>query len=207
MKNNDRSYTAFLHNKIIASGKIDEVVSVARQKINQGENARIAIFDDETAYVIDIDFRGSEADVLGRLNDHPMLQQKPESQTKRSPGRPKLGVVPREVGLLPRHWEWLSSQRGGASAALRKLVDEARQRGQAKELIRKTEEAAHRFMWDMASNSPDFEEASRAFYAHNFDTFQDYMKNWDDDIVEYIMKYVKRLQHLHLQEQLNSSPE
>ena len=84
----------------------------------------------------------------------------------RGPGRPKLGVVAREITLLPRHWEWLAQQTGGASVAIRKLVDEAR-RATATTAIASAsaQEAAYRFMSAMAGNLPHFEEAIRALFA------------------------------------------
>ena len=85
--------------------------------------------------------------------------------TPRGRGRPKLGVVAREVTLLPRHWDWLNSQSGGASVALRKLVEAARLAGDDKDRTRHAQEAAYRFMTALAGNLPGYEEATRALYA------------------------------------------
>ena len=102
---------------------------------------------------MDIDFSGNAADVLGRLAAHPMVARPVQEPAKRrGPGRPKLGVVSREVSLLPRHWGWLAEQRGGAPASLRRLVDAARKGTAGHEPIRRAIDAAHRFMWDMAVN-------------------------------------------------------
>ncbi len=158
------SYTLFTGHRLIVSGKIEDVVASAYGEIQNRKQDRIVIYDDSSGYVIDIDYRGTVEEVLARLKDHPMLRAlQPEPEKPRGRGRPKLGVVAGEVTLLPRHWEWLKQQRGGASAAIRRLVDDARSKPERKELIRKKQEAIHRFLWDMASGFTDFEEASRAF--------------------------------------------
>ena len=74
-------------------------------------------------------------------------------------------MVAREVTLLPRHWEWLAQQSGGASVALRRLVDQARRGTEDKDRIRRAQEAAYRFMSAMAGNRPNFEDAIRALFA------------------------------------------
>ena len=60
------------------------------------------------------------------LPSHPPAKMPSQLPPPRGPGRPKLGVVAREITLLPRHWDWLAQQTGGASVAIRKLVEEAR---------------------------------------------------------------------------------
>src|ERR1043165_2680260 len=100
------------------------------------------------------------------------------SAAPRGRGRPKLGVVAREVTLLPRHWEWLNGQPGGASVALRKLVEEAKRASHGKDRARQSQEAVHRFMYVVAGNLPGFEEASRAFYAGNQERFNAMVESW-----------------------------
>lgn len=116
-----------------------------------------------------------------------------ESQEKArtGPGRPKLGVVSHEVTLLPRHWDWLGQQPGGASVTLRKLVEEARKHGRGKELARNSWDAAGKFMWVMAGNLPDFEEASRALYAKDPSRLQSLISKWPKDIRKHLEKLVK----------------
>ncbi|HCF60848.1 MAG TPA: DUF2239 domain-containing protein [Myxococcales bacterium] len=159
-------FTAFAGHRLIASGTLEQVIRTTKERLDAGESERIAFFEDETGMRIDIDFRGTPDEVLARLSDHPVLGEKLASGEKRAgPGRPKLGVVSREVSLLPRHWSWLGEQPSGASAALRKLVEEAMKRSQGEDLVRKAKEAAHRVMWEMAGDFPGFEEVSRAFFA------------------------------------------
>ena len=106
-----------------------------------------------------------------------------EPETARGgPGRPKLGVVAREVTLLPRHWQWLSSQPEGASVVLRKLVEEARRANAGKDGVRRSQEAANRFMSVMAGDAPGFEEAARALFAGDAERFDQRVEGWPADL-------------------------
>lgn len=98
----------------------------------------------------------------------------------RPPGRPRLGVVPREVTLLPRHWEWLNAQPGGASIALRKLVEQARR--SPEEAQKQARQAAHKFMTHTLGNQPGYEEALRALYANQPDRFHQLSQPWPADL-------------------------
>jgi hypothetical protein len=100
----------------------------------------------------------------------------------RAVGRPKLGVTAREVTLLPRHWEWLAAQPGGASVTLRKLVEEARRAGAGDDLRRQAQERAYRFMTVMAGDRPGFEEATRALFAGDGARFAQCVAVWPQDI-------------------------
>ena len=100
------------------------------------------------------------------------LRTKYRAAAPRGPGRPKLGVVAREITLLPRHWDWLAQQKGGASVAIRKLVDEARRVNEDGDRIRLAQEAAYRFMSAMAGNRPHYEEAIRALFAADSASFR-----------------------------------
>ena len=128
------SCTAFRNSNLIASGQLPDVATAAKPFVDAGET--VLIFDDLTSEQIEIDFRGSPDDVKNRLAT--------PSQPPRGPGRPKLGVIPREVTLLPRHGDWLSQQPGGASVALRKLVEEARRANHDKDRIRQAQEQSER---------------------------------------------------------------
>src|SRR5947208_1356730 len=130
---------------------------------------QVLIFDDVTSDLIEVDLRRTAADVLQRIGE-PSLpanneSTEPEKHEARHPGRPKLGVVAREVTLLPRHWDWLASQPGGASVALRKLVEHARRANGDKDRVRIAREVAYRFMSAMAGDLRNLEEASRALFA------------------------------------------
>ena len=191
-----RTFVAFAGTNLIARGGLPEVVRKSMDMLDRGEDQRIALFDDETGRPVDIDYSSSGAEVLARLADHPMAgRPKAEPAKRRGPGRPKLGVVSREVSLLPRHWGWLAEQRGGASAALRRLVDGARKGSAAQDQSRKAIDAAHRFMWDMAGDQPGFEEASRALFAQNFGTFAQLVSGWPVGIREQLERFVGRARH------------
>jgi uncharacterized protein len=138
------------------------------------------IFDDATGKQVDFDLRGNEAQVLARAL--------PGQRT--GPGRPKLGVVSREISLLPRHWEWLEEQPNGASAALRRLVDEARRREQGRQRVRLALDAAARFMSAMAGNLPGFEEATRALYAKDRSQLESLTSKWPRDVRKHMLQLV-----------------
>ena len=133
----------------IASGDLHEVARAAKETLERRRDASVIVFDGNTSATIDIDFRGSMADVLARLPEDtgaPAAAEATAVAAPRGPGRPKLGVVAREVTLLPRHWEWLAQQPGGASVAIRKLVEAASRTGEDKDRIRQAQEATYRFM-------------------------------------------------------------
>src|SRR5271165_3954600 len=160
--------TAFEGARSIASGDLEHVALKVKKAADRGGKAAILIFHDLTSEPVEIDLRGTPADVVTRIAPAP-----PEVEPPRGPGRPKLGVVAREVTLLPRHWEWLNSQPGGASVALRKLVEDARKKYAGRDRIRLAQEAAYRFMSAMAGNEPGFEEAARALYRRNRQRFEE----------------------------------
>lgn len=183
--------TAFSGFTRIAFGEVAEVARQVKKALEQDANAGILIFDDTTANLIEIDFRGSLEDVLARLakrrSQIPAAEpNEAEAATEpRGPGRPKLGVVAREVTVLPRHWGWLNSQPGGASVALRKLVEKARRENADKDRVRQAQEACLKFMSAMAGNLPNFEEATRALYQGNKLRFEAMTAGWPADIQAY----------------------
>ncbi|MNC47592.1 hypothetical protein D3C75_966580 [compost metagenome] len=182
--------TAFLGVRVAASGSLQHIVSTVKGTLDDRDLTQLLIFDDFTGKQIDVDFRGQTDDVLKRLGEPFGDSQETEvnSQPTRRVGRPKLGVVSAEVTLLPRHWEWLKSQPGGASVTLRKLVDEARHAGEKQNRIRESQEAAYHFMTAMAGDFPQYEEALRALYAGNSDHFYHFIEEWAPDIRNHIKK-------------------
>jgi hypothetical protein len=181
-------FIAFAGNRRIASGSLREVALKVKKALDNREDAPILIFDDQSSAVIELDLRGTIDDVERRVSRKPDLAVPP--QESRGPGRPKLGVVGREVTLLPRHWEWLDQQPGGASVGLRKLVELAKRANREQDQARRSQEAAHRFMTVMAGNLPGFEEASRAFYGGDQARFDALIKLWPRDIREQAKKLV-----------------
>lgn len=173
--------TAFRGGIRIASGPLNDVALKAKAVIDADATAQILIFDDATAHPVEVDFRGTPTDVLGRL-EKGVSAAAEASGPRRGPGRPKLGVVAREVTLLPRHWDWLNKQPGGASVTLRKLVEEARRGNGAKDRVRRSQEAAYRFMVALAGNEAGFEEAARALFAGNEALFNQQIQTWPPDV-------------------------
>lgn len=187
LETQEKTCTSFAGIKMIASGDLKHVAQMTKKAIDSGEKDFVLIFDDTTAQPIEIDFRGTAKDVQSRLGEAVPTEAKSAEQS-RGPGRPKLGVVAREVTLLPRHWDWLNSQPGGASVALRKLVDEARHANADKDTIRQSQEAAYRFMSAMAGNLPGFEESTRALFAGDESKFNELTEGWPADVRRYAQK-------------------
>lgn len=175
--------TAFAGHKKIAEGSVLEVAGKIKRYQQKHPDASILIFDDATSTQVELDLRGTVEDVLSRIPS-----EDKSSEEKASPGRPKLGVVSREIGLLPRHWEWLALQPGGASVTLRKLVEEARRQNKTKDAIRQSQNAAYKFMSVMAGDLPHFEEASRAFFAKKKSLFETLCSGWPKDIRDHVLK-------------------
>jgi hypothetical protein len=181
----DAAYIAFEGDRRVASGNLREVISAAKETLDRRKDASVLVFDGITSGPIEIDFRGSIDDVLARLPASataPAAGKEAAPPVPRGPGRPKLGVVAREITLLPRHWEWLAQQSGGASVALRKLVDEARRANKDKDRIRLAQEAAYRFIAAMAENKPHYEEVARALFAGDAERFQAWTATWPADV-------------------------
>ncbi len=191
------SCTAFAGPRQIASGDLRLVALKAQESTNSGEFAPVLIFDDVTSKLIEMDLRGDADDLMKRIASveevhAPRLEDDVIVDAVRKPGRPKLGVVAREVTLLPRHWDWLAGQPGGASVALRKLVEQARRTNQEKDRLRLAQEAAYRFMSTMAGNEPGFEEAARALFAGNRERFAENVERWPVDVRNHAMELAGR---------------
>jgi len=167
--------TAFAGDRCIASGAPHEVAAAVKAAADAGE--RVLVFDDAGARPVEFDLRGDLDAVLARLAPGP-----PPVEEKRGPGRPKLGVTAREVTLLPRHWDWLAAQPGGASVALRKLVEASLREAEGPDRVRKGREAAYRFMTAIAGDLPGYEAAVRALFASDAAGFEAAMTAWPVDI-------------------------
>jgi uncharacterized protein len=184
-----KQFTAFAGTRLIGGGSLREVVEQTWAHLEKGGEESIAIFDDATGNTVEVDFRGSLAAVLARLPE----EQSDAPERRIGPGRPKLGVVSREVSLLPRHWEWLTEQPGGASVALRKLVEVARKENAGKDRARRCRDATHKFMWAMAGDFEGFEEACRAFFAADYARFDQIIRGWPVDIRDHARRLVQTL--------------
>ncbi|WP_447920299.1 DUF2239 family protein [Achromobacter aegrifaciens] len=189
-------HTAFAGHQILASGALADVALAVKRAMDAGSDAAILVFDDQSGKQVDLDLRGDDAAIVERHRSHiepaalasdmPVEVAVDEAQP-RGRGRPKLGVVAREVTLLPRHWDWLGAQPGGASVALRKLVEQARRDNEAQGRLRERQEAAYRFMSSMGGNLPGFEEATRALYAGDRERFARQIAAWPEDVRSYAM--------------------
>ena len=153
--------TVFLRNELVARGTRDEVVPRMRELQPLERTSDLLAFDDETGRQIDIDLR-PEADPVPRPR-----------------GRPALGVEAKEVTLLPRHWEWLASQRGGASATLRKLVEDALREGRS---AKDHHDTAYRFLYAIAGDLPHFVDAMREMYNGNKVGYDHFSHEWPRDV-------------------------
>ncbi|WP_413293169.1 DUF2239 family protein [Bdellovibrio sp. HCB185ZH] len=179
----DRTCTAFAGTKIVASGDVLQVALKVKKYLKDDGKENVLIFDDVTSAQVELDLRGTVEAVTKRFES--MVE--PEDK-KAGPGRPKLGVVSKEVTLLPQHWEWLALQPGGASVTLRKLIEEAKKKNFAKDQIRQSQDAVYKFMHAMVGDLPNYEEALRAMYGHDTKKFKKMIGDWPKDIQEHIMK-------------------
>jgi hypothetical protein len=186
---------AFEGSRRIAAGELHQVALKTKEVLDRNQDAPVLIFDESTSEAIEVDFRGTAQEVFERLTTpgvaSSVYQPSPAPTIQRGPGRPRLGVVAREVTLLPRHWEWLNSQPGGASVALRKLVDEARRVRADGDRKRQSQEAAYRFIHTMAGNAPHFEEATRALFAGNVARFDELIEGWPADVRDHARKLAR----------------
>lgn len=194
-----RPCTAFEGSRLLCSGPLVEVALAVKDAMAWEAADPILAFDDATGRVIDLDLRGSKAEIIARLSQSQATPASPSPQADtpndadvpreaRGRGRPKLGVIGREVTLLPRQWEWLAAQPGGASVALRKLVDEARRNSGTAQKTRAAQERAYHFMLAMAGNLPHYEEATRALFANDRTRFEQKIAEWPGDIAAHAIR-------------------
>lgn len=195
-----RPVTAFLGDRLLLAGSLRDVALAVKHAVEAGVDEPVLTFDDATGRVIDIDIRGAQPEFLAHLSRSatrladPSLAggaaapSAPAPTSTRGRGRPKLGVVGREVTLLPRHWEWLNAQPGGASVALRRLVDEARRSTVLAQETRLAQERAYRVMSALAGDFPGYEEALRALFAGDRTRLEAQIAAWPQDIREYTLR-------------------
>jgi len=178
------TFSAFAGDRRVVAGDLRTVLIALKERFDVDPGERILVFEDHSGRQVDFDLRGSLEHVLARALPEP---------PRAGPGRPKLGVVSREVSLLPRHWEWLELQPNGASAAIRRLVEEAKKRDPEGDRLRLAIEAANRFMTAMAGDLPHYEEASRALFAKDHDRFDHLIREWPHDIRAHLSHLVQPL--------------
>ena len=179
-------YTAFAGARRVATGNRDSILSQVKQYTDTNAD-QVLIFEDMTGKQVDFDFSGSLEDVLERGRARIV---------RMGPGRPKLGVVGREVSLLPRHWDWLEDQPNGISAAIRRLVDEARKREPGAQRARRLRDGIARFMWAMGGDLPHFEEATRALYGEADAPLATLIGEWPEDVRAHVLRLVEEVRRL-----------
>ena len=165
------TYTAFAAQTRIAGGSMADIAeALARLR----PEPPLWVFDDGTGAPVDAPPLPQHA---GHLPVAAASVAPPPGA-----GRPRLGVVAREVTLLPRHWQWLAAQPGGASAALRRLVEQARKSGDSADERRRASERCYKFMSAIAGHRPGFEEAARALFAGERERFEALVAAWPADV-------------------------
>ena len=188
-------YTAFAGHTRLISGSLAEVAVASKAALDRDNTEALLIFENQTSTVIELNFRGTVEDVVGRIPEiqRDRQEESPPKKKPMGPGRPKLGVVAREVTLLPRHWEWLKNQQGGASVTLRRLIDQERRDNKLKYSLRDLQTSVYQFMTVIGGDLPGFEEALRALYADNRVQFFSEVDVWPTDIRDHVIQLAKKV--------------
>ncbi len=190
-----RHCIAFDGARRIADGPLATVARAVVEWLDRHPRAQPLLFDDATGEPIDLDWRGGWTRVRKQLPADAFPPPAPDTTpapAPRAPGRPRLGVTAREVTLMPRHWDWLASQPGGASVALRKLVEQARRENESSDRERRAREACYKFMLAMAGNQAGFEEATRALFAGDAARFERHVRAWPAAVRQHAAKLAQR---------------
>lgn len=196
MDTQDYGYSTFDGFRRVLTGSLLDAALATRHALSSSPNHPVLIIDNATGRNIDVDLAGTETQIAARLA--PRLAapgpaaQRPlgndaSADASRGRGRPKLGVVAREVTLLPRHWDWLAGQPGGASAALRKLVEEARRTHVDRDRMRRAQGRAYQFMLAVAGDLPGYEEATRALFANDRAKLEREISAWPTDVRDHAL--------------------
>jgi hypothetical protein len=185
------TYTAFEDHKLLSQGPLEDVVLKVKKRLEKSPESQIVIYSDVTGKSMDFNFQGSEKEVLKRLEVYTTPEDSKE--TSIGPGRPKLGVISREVSLLPRHWEWLATQSGGASSTLRKLVEDTMKKTSGVTTLKAAQERTYKFMSVEAGDLENYEEVLRALYRKDKERFTTEMKNWPRDVQKHILELSKEV--------------
>ena len=181
MSEPEKTVTAFADSRQLARGAPKTVAAQVRAALEAKPDVRMLVLDDLTGAAVDLDLRGDAAD---------SSKTDAAAPSARKAGRPRLGVASREVTLLPRHWEWLAAQPGGASVTIRRLVEAARR--DPEQIRRAARDAAYRAMSALAGDLAGFEEASRALFADDRTALTGHMSDWPGDIVDYLSSLLDR---------------
>lgn len=173
----EQDYTAFLGTHRVATGTLVAALEAGKRAWDADPGATLLLFDNRTGRQLDFDLTGTVEEVVARAAAR---------VEKKGRGRPKLGVDCGELCLLPRHWEWLNAQPRSASATIRRLIDAARKAETPEDQVRERVDATSTFMWAMAGDLPNFEEASRALYQHDWESLRALIAEWPVDLGDHI---------------------
>ncbi len=184
------TYTAFRGTLALGSGPLATVALAAHRALALDPTAVVTLIHHGSGRTVDLDLRGTEAEVVARhaAPDAPSHAEGAEAPRPRGRGRPRLGVVAREVTLLPEHWDWLAGQPGGASVALRKLVLQAMRASAGPDALRRARERTYAFMSTVAGNLPGFEEATRALFAGDAERLSAHVAAWPPDVRHLVVR-------------------
>ncbi|MFT6453026.1 MAG: hypothetical protein ACJA06_002535 [Halocynthiibacter sp.] len=178
-----QTITAFHgHRKFASGAPLDVAQALAAAGADPNANGYL-VFQDADGRAVDLDLSGTKEAIAARYRSEPAADE----PSPRGRGRPKLGVTAREITLLPRHWDWLATQRGGASATIRRLVDEARKLEEARGNAPGQRDAAYRFLSAIGGDLPGFEEAIRALFSNEPNDFDGKISNWPRDIRDHAL--------------------
>ncbi len=189
-------WIAFEHHRRLARGEPAGVIAAVQLHLAAQPEALPLVLDAVTSERIELDWRTPAAQLLAQLPPAPATDEPDEApggEAPRGPGRPKLGVTAREVTLLPRHWDWLARQPGGASVALRKLVQSAMRDGGSAEAQRRATEAAYRFMSIVCGDLPQYEEVSRALFAGDLARVEALAADWPTDVAAHLRTLLSQI--------------
>ena len=173
------TYTTFARDEHVVTGDLRTMLQATKARLDGAPSEPLLTLEDDTGRPVDFDLSGSVQDVVERYL--------PDGRA-RGPGRPKLGVVAREVTLLPRHWDWLAAQPAGASATLRRLVEEARKNEKPRDRARRAAATAGKAMTTLAGDRQNFEEAYRALDAGKRQPFEELTAEWPEDVRAYLLR-------------------
>lgn len=180
-------YLAIYEQKFIARGDLNEIIHQVKL-IDQ--NIEPIVIEADNCKRIELNWHGDAQSVIDNLPGS-------VAQPGRKRGRPKLGVISKEVTLLPRHWEWLAMQRGGASVTLRKLVDQAQKNLSVEDIICIKQQQLDKFMMLFLGDSPGFEEASRALYRNSKVSFKQAITTWPEEIQDFVLSKFNQIANQH----------
>ena len=168
-----KKYSAIQDQNLIVMGELPVVLKEIKLFLDQGGCEPVLIFDHTDGRQWDFNFQGTLEEVLSRA-----IVPEDDNCNKPGPGRPRLGIVSREVTLLPRHWDWLEQQPGKASGTLRRLVEDAMKHPSDDFIIRQKQEALGRIISSVGGNLIGFEDFLRILHRKEWNKVEEVIKEW-----------------------------